>query len=189
MGLNADNITVLLDSVRAGDDNANDQLMSLVYDRLRVLAHNQLRRERQDHTLNTTALVHEAYLQLAKDQQMKPEDRSHFFALSAKIMRNILVSYARKRNAEKRGGGEKAVTYNDMLIGEDDQSAGLLALDEALEILSQNNERLAKVVEFKFFGGMKVNEIAQALSVSDKTVKRDWVKARAWLHQQLKNSA
>lgn len=157
-----------------------------IYEELRRIAHFQLRRERSGHTLNTTALVHEAYLRLADRSDTSWEDRTHFMALSARIMRHILIDYARKRNALKRGGDQVRVTFNDEFHGGDARMTQLIALDTALKQLAKQDERLARVVELRFFGGLKEVEIGDVLGISARTVRRDWRKARAWLSLALK---
>lgn len=175
-------VTRLLRAAREGDRAALDRLLPVVYDELRGLAAYQLRRERSGHTLHATALVHEAYMKLAGGGSVPARDRAHFLSIAARAMRQVLVDYARRRQAEKRGGGWHRTT-----LGEGDQAvefrpAELLALDRALETLE---ERQRRVVELRFFGGLEETEIAEALDVSARTVRRDWVKARAWLYREL----
>ncbi len=160
-----------------------------LYDELRRIAHYQLRRERSDHTLNTTALVHEAYLRLADNDDSNWENRTHFLALSARVMRHILIDYARKRSALKRGGDQVRVTFNDEFHGGDMRMAQLIALDNALKQLAEQDERLARVVELRFFGGLTEKEIGDVVGVSARTVRRDWRKARAWLSLTMKEDA
>lgn len=179
-------------SAAPGDDPSPDSTDSVqelapeIYDELRRIAHFQLRRERSGHTLNTTALVHEAYLRLADQSDASWENRTHFMALSARIMRHILIDYARKRNALKRGGDQVRVTFNDEFHGGEARMSQLIALDTALERLAEQDERLARVVELRFFGGLKEQEIGDVLGISARTVRRDWRKARAWLSLALK---
>jgi RNA polymerase sigma factor (TIGR02999 family) len=179
-------------SAAPADDSSPDSTDSVqelapeIYDELRRIAHFQLRRERSGHTLNTTALVHEAYLRLADQSDASWENRTHFMALSARIMRHILIDYARKRNALKRGGDQVRVTFNDEFHGGEARMSQLIALDTALERLAEQDERLARVVELRFFGGLKEQEIGDVLGISARTVRRDWRKARAWLSLALK---
>ena len=177
--------TTLLVEWRSGNRAALDALMPLVYDDLRKRAHGHLRREAEGHTLTTTALVHETYLKLLDLDRLRWQDRAHFLALASQAMRNILVSYARQHRAEKRGGGERPLTLDDELPVRTESAEHLLALDQALNRLGELSERLSQTVEMRFFGGMKVDEIAEVLGVSSGTVKLDWRKARAWLYREL----
>jgi RNA polymerase sigma factor (TIGR02999 family) len=184
-------ITGLLLAWRAGDQDALDQLFPRVYDELRHIAHRRLARERGDHTLGTTALVNEAYLKLIDQTRAQWSDRAHFFAVAARVMRRILVDYARQHLAQKRGGAATPVTLDDEAVGNatvaaDERADMLLALDEALTRLAELDERLSRVVECRFFGGLTEEETANALSVTARTVRRDWVKAKGWLHQALR---
>lgn len=179
-------ITGLLHAWRAGDRTAVDRLLPLVYDELRRIAHRQLGRERAGHTLGTTALVHEVYLKLVDQTRAKFEDRAHFFAIAARAMRRILVDYARRHQAAKRGGAAKQVSLDDAALVADERADTLLALDEALVRLGELDERLSRVVECRFFGGLTEEETAVALSVTARTVRRDWVKAKGWLSQELR---
>lgn len=175
----------LLQSVRRGDSGAADLLLPLVYDELRALAGAYLSRERPDHTLDATALVHEAYVRLAGECKIDWQSRAHFFAIAARAMRQVLVNYARTKNAQKRGGGARAVTLEDALALFEKPAINLLALDEALTALETQDETLARVVEYRFFGGMTVEETAEALGLSERTVRRAWATARARLHREL----
>ncbi len=177
-------ITLLLGHLSGGDAAAADRLMPQVYDALRAIAHRQLRGERAGHTLDTTALVHEAYLKLVQ-QESGWQNRAHFYALAALAMRRILVNYAHKRLAAKRGGGQAAVTFTDETYPHEAPPEALIALDEALERLAALNERQSRVVTCRFFGGLTHEEIAESLGVSIPTVRRDWRLARAWLAQEL----
>lgn len=181
-------ITQLLLDLSGGNRAAVDALMPLVYEELRQLAHRQLRRERQGHTLNTTALVHEAYLKLIDQQRVNWQNRAHFFALAAQAMRRILINYANNRLAQKRGGGQFLVTFNEQSVVQEARAEELVALDEALSTLAKLNARQSQVVEFQFFGGLRHEEIAEVLGVSVPTVRRDWRLARAWLSRELTNS-
>jgi len=178
-------LTQLLIDVRQGNHTAVGDLFDRVYDELRVLAHAQLRRMQPGYTLHTTALVHEAYLKLCDQTRLDVHDRAHFFALSARAMRQVLIDYFRRTRAEKRGGDHRPVMFQEGLIPVEDRGEVLLALDEALTRLAGLNERLSRVVEYKFFGGMTQEEIARVLGVTDRTVRNDWRKAKAWLAREL----
>lgn len=178
-------LTVLLKKAGEGYAGASNELFEKVYDELRVLAHAQLRKGNDFQTIHTTALVHEAYLKLFHQEQLDVENRVHFFALSAKVMRQIIVDYYRKKRASKRGGPQKNKTLNEELIPDQDPPKELLDLDQALKKLSRLNERLCTVVECKFFIAMKEEEIALHLGVTDRTVRNDWRKARMWLSREL----
>jgi RNA polymerase sigma-70 factor, ECF subfamily len=175
-------VTRLLEAAVAGDSGALDRLVPLVYEDLRRVAHRQLDREGGGHTLQTTALIHEAYLKIAGGGSVSATSRAHFLAIAARAMRQVLVDYARKRKAAKRGGGVISVTLGDEPQPTDASAEDLLALNEALE---QLDPRQRQVIECRFFGGMEEKDIAVALGVSERTVRRDWVKARAWLFQSL----
>lgn len=177
--------TRVLVRVRNGDAGAVDEILPYVYTELKQIAHRHLQRERKGHTLNTTALVHEAYLRLIGSANMEWQDRAHFRAVAAQAMRRILVDYARKRNAEKRGGKNRPLTLDETAIAVDAQADMLVALDEAMTRLANLSQRLSKVVEYRFFGGLTEEEIAEVLEVSDRTVRRDWVKAKAWLFKEI----
>ena len=169
-----------------GDQEALARLMPLVYDELRRLASRNLRRERPDHMLQTTALVHEAYLKLVDQQHANWQNRAQFFAIAAQLMRRILVDYARQEQAAKRGGDHLKVSLDEAAALSDEKSADLLALDEALDRLATLDPQQNRVVELRVFGGLGVEETAAALGISPRTVKREWSMARAWLHQELK---
>lgn len=160
--------------------------MPLVYDELRAIAHREMLRERADHTLDTTALVHEAYLNLVKNERLDWQSRAHFLSMAAIAMRRILVDYARRRAADKRGGGEAIVTLDDSQLAHESRPEEFIELDEALTRLNTRNPRLASVVTYKFFGGLTHDEIAEVLGVSVPTVHRDWRLARLWLSRELK---
>jgi RNA polymerase sigma factor (TIGR02999 family) len=178
-------ITRLLQELRDGDASALDRLLPLVYDQLRRIAHRQLRQPGAAHTLNTTALVHEAYLKLIGQAGVDPENRAHFFAIAARAMRQILIDQARKHGTLKRGGSWKRVPLDDRVIALEEQADLLLALDDALARLAALNERLSRIVECRFFGGLTEPETAAALALSERTVRRDWLKARLWLYGEL----
>lgn len=178
-------VTGLLQQWRGGDPAALERLLPLVHDTLHRLAHRYVNRERKDHTLQTTALVNEAFLRLVGQDGTAFADRAHFFAVSAQVMRHILVDYARQRAAGKRGGDFRRVTLDDEVPAADERSAELVALDEALAALERVNPRGSKVVELRYFGGMSNREAAEVLQVSETTVERDWRLARAWLYREL----
>jgi RNA polymerase sigma factor (TIGR02999 family) len=181
-------VTELLQHWKQGDEQALHTLLPLLYKELRRLAHYHLQSERPDHTLQSTALVHEAYLRLLGGQPVEFQNRAHFVALASRLMRQILVDYARERRASKRDGGCRiAVEYLDALAISGD--AELVALDDALSELGRIDERQAKIVEMKFFGGLSAPEISQVLGLSRATVDRDWATARVWLHRQMSRSA
>jgi RNA polymerase sigma factor (TIGR02999 family) len=175
-------VTRLLEAAVGGDSQAMDRLVPLVYEDLRRVAHRQLDREGGGHTLQTTALVHEAYIKLATGGAMSATSRAHFLAIAARAMRQVLVDYARRRKAAKRGGGVISVTLGDEAGAADTSADDLLALDDAL---NQLEPRQRQVIECRFFGGMEEKDIAEALGISERTVRRDWVKARAWLYREL----
>lgn len=179
-------ITQLLAQLSGGNRTVVDELMPRVYDEMLVLARRQLRGERAGHTLNTTALVHEAYLKLVRQDQVTWQNRAHFFSIAALAMRRILINYANKRMAEKRGGGEPLATFEEEQVARAMRAEELVALDEALDRLAAMNERQSTVVTLSFFGGLKHKEIAEVLDVSVPTVRRDWRLARAWLSRELK---
>jgi RNA polymerase sigma factor (TIGR02999 family) len=182
--------TELLVSGRTGGGHAVEALLPLVYDELRAIAHGQLRRERADHTLGTTALVHEAYLKLIDQRQADWQDRTHFFSIAARAMRRILIDYARKHVAAKRGGGFRKVTLEEAVqLAAGERADELLAIDDALRRLASLDERQARVVEYRFFGGMTEEETAEALGVTSRTVRRDWIKAKGWLQRELARGA
>src|SRR5688500_17531352 len=181
-----ENVTELLMAHRAGADRAFERLVPLVYDELRRQAARHLRRERGNHTLQPTALVHEAYLKLADQRDVEWRNRAHFFAIAARIMRRILVDHARGRHRDKRGGGSVPVVFEDALAIADARDLDLVALDDALSALAELDERQSRVVELRFFAGLEVEETAEALGVSPTTVKRDWSLARAWLRREMR---
>jgi RNA polymerase sigma factor (TIGR02999 family) len=181
-------VTELLRHWKDGDNKALDALLPLVYQELRRLAHYHLQAERPDHTLQSTALVHEAYLRLLGGQPVDIQNRAHFFAIASRLMRQVLVDYARERRASKRDGGCRiAVEFLDALSGNGD--AELLALDDALNELARIDKRQGEIVEMKFFGGLSSPEISHLLGLSRATVDRDWATARVWLHRQMSRTA
>lgn len=182
-------VTELLDEWRRGDTAALDRLTPLVYDELRRIAHRYMRAERGGHTLETTALVNEAYLRLATQRRVEWQDRAHFFAVTAQVMRHVLIDHARRRRYAKRGGAEaQQVPLEEAHAMTTERAAELLALDEALEKLAQLDPRKARVVELRYFGGLSLEETAAVLEVSAMTVRRDWRAARAWLYQEMRNA-
>jgi RNA polymerase sigma factor (TIGR02999 family) len=180
-------VTELLARWSDGDDAALAELTPLVYEELRRLAHRHMGGERTDHTLQTTALVNEAYLRLADQTSLHWQNRAHFFAVAARAMRRILISYARSQRSQKRGGGAIKMDLDEAAIVSPEQSKEILDLHEALEQLSELDSRKAQVVELKYFGGLNYDEIAEVLKVSPVTVRRDWRFAKAWLYSQLQN--
>ena len=178
-------VTGLLIAWGAGDESAFDQLVPLVHAELRRLAHRQMGRERAGHTLQTTALVNEAYLRLIDVSQVKWQDRAHFFAMSARLMRRILVDHARARQSRKRGGTTRRVSLEDAHVVSQERSADLVALDDALQALAAVDARKCQVVELRYFGGLSIEESAEALQVSPETIQRDWRLAKAWLQREL----
>lgn len=176
---------LLLDWDGAGERDSMDRLLPLVYDELHRIAHRHLALEHVGHTLVTTALVHEAYLRLVDQTRVRWVDRSHFFAVAARVMRRVLVDYARRYRAAKRGAGARPVDLDAVEVPLAERSESLIALDEALERLADLNPRLSRIVECRFFAGMTEEETAEALGVTERTVRRDWVKARGWLSREL----
>lgn len=183
-------ITRLLKEGSQGGREAADELMPLVYDELRRLARDYLRRERPDHTLQPTALVHEAYLRLVDQRNVDWQGRTHFFAVAARMMPRVLIDHARRKLSAKRGRDRRRVSLEGLFTRQDDREreVDLLDLGEALRKLNEQSERQARIVELRFFGGLSVEETAHELGISSKTVKRDWRFARAWLRNQLKAS-
>ncbi len=184
-----DRITQLLEQWSHGDNAALAELTPLVYEELRRLAHHFMGGERSDHTLQTTALVNEAYLRLAGQSNLRWQSRAHFFAVAARAMRQILVNYAKASQSQKRGGGALKVELNEVALISPEQTTEILDVHEALERLATLDSRKAHVVELKYFGGLKHDEIAEVLKISTVTVRRDWVFAKAWLHNELHNAA
>jgi RNA polymerase sigma factor (TIGR02999 family) len=178
-------VTQLLHAYAGGDRDAFDRLVPMVYDELRRIARNHLRRTNRGATLDTTGLVHEAYLKLAGQKGMRVEDRGHFLAIAACAMRQVIISRARSRLAAKRGGGVIPVTLDEERVGSDAQAEWLLDLDRALALLRERDEKLARTVECRFFAGLSEEETAQALGVSLRTAQRNWMRARAWIRAEL----
>ncbi len=184
-GAAAGQVTELLVAVRGGDRSAFDRLLPRVYGELRRLARRQLGRERHGHTLLATDLVHEAYMKLVDQSGVEWQGRAHFFAVAARAMRQVLIDYARKRATEKRGGDLLRTTLGDRAFAAAYSPEQLLALDQALDRLAELDERLPRVVEMRFFAGLKEQEIAEVLGTSERTIQRDWARARAWLYREL----
>ena len=180
-------ITQLLVAWSEGDRGALDELVPLVHAELRRIARNYMRGERKGHTLQTTALINEAYLRLVDQKQVRWQNRAHFLAIASEMMRRILVDYARRRQFQKRGGGAIQVTLSDAAEVVNERSPDLVALDEALTSLAEIDPRRSRVVELRFFGGLSIEETAEVLKVSTTTVERDWTIAKAWLHKTVMN--
>src|SRR5215472_14574024 len=181
-------VSALLLKWRGGDENALRDLLPLVYNELRRLAHYYLQRQRPDHTLQSTALVHEAYLRLSKQREGKFQNRAHFFAICAQLMRQILVEYARSQQAAKRKRGQK-VMFNDAIQLVKARAPDLVALDDALNILARLDPQQCRIVEFRFFGGLSIEDTAHVLGISTATVKRDWSTAKAWLRHEMSRTS
>jgi RNA polymerase sigma factor (TIGR02999 family) len=179
-------VTQLLNQLKRGNRHAEEQLIPLVYDELRRIAANYMRREDRDHSLQPTVLVHEAYLRLTRMQDVDWQCRSHFFAVSSRLMRRILVDHARHQHAQKRGDGLDPVSFDEAVVFSPQRPADVIALDEALKDLAEIAPRQARVVEMRFFTGMTEEEIGEALDIHPRTVKRDWRIARNWLYQTLR---
>lgn len=180
-------ITQLLHKIKNGSEEAYDKLFPLVYDELKRLAYSKLKKEHKDITYTETALVHEVYMKIADQESLEAEDKSHFFAIAVRCMRRILVDHARKKKAEKRGGDQRDLTYIDELLKVRYKAEELVDLDAKLKELAKLNQRLADVVTLRFFGQMTVPATAEALDVSERTIERDWAKAKGWLYKELKN--
>jgi len=178
-------VTELLHNWRNGDRQALDELMPLVYEELRRIAHRYMRRERPGQSMQTTALVNEAYLRLVGSAPVEWQDRAHFFAVAATVMRHLLVDRARAREYGKRGGGARQVSLDEAAVVSPAQDLDLLALDEVLDKLAEVDERKSRLVELRYFGGLSAEEAAEVLGVSEITVKREWLKAKAWLYREL----
>ena len=179
------NITHLLKEWGEGDQQALDELTPLVYEELRQQAARYLRKERPNHSLQATALINEAFLRLIDVKDVQWQNRAHFFAIAANLMRRVLVDHARRRDAEKRGGSQVCLTLDEGLAWANEPDVDLLAIDEALDRLALIDEQQARIVELRFFSGLTVEETATALGISPKTVKRDWSVARAWLKREI----
>jgi RNA polymerase sigma-70 factor (ECF subfamily) len=183
-----DDVTALLGQLAKGDDAAASKLIPIVYDELRRLAAGYMRRERPDHTLQPTALVHEAYVKLTEQRVTDWRGRAHFFGIAAQIMRRILIDHARGHLRDKRGGGMIPVPLDEAVVFSPEQSSELVRLDASLERLAKLDPRQSRIVELRFFGGLTVEQTAELLGISAKTVKRDWSMAKAWLHGDMRAS-
>lgn len=182
-------ITQLLKRWRGGDQTALDQLMPLVYDELHALAERAMHQQPGGHTLQPTALVNEAYLRMCDLPQIEWQDRAHFFAVAARVMRFLLVDHARAQGFAKRGGGIQRVELEEAVVYAPERSAELLALDDALDRLAVVDEKKSRIVELRYFGGLTVEEIAEVLGLAVSNVKREWAKAKLWLHHELQSNA
>lgn len=181
-------VTQLLRNWQVGDQSARDQLLEIVYEELRRQAARYLRRERPDHTLQPTALVHEAYLQLIDQSRVNWENRAHFFGAAARLMRRVLVDHARAHQAEKRGSGEEKLALDEAMAVPQSKDLNILALNDALEELARMDEQQSRIVELRYFGGLSIEETATVTGVSPATVKREWAMAKAWLQTQIKRT-
>ncbi len=182
-------ITQMLIKLTDGNQDIVNQILPHIYDELRMLAGSYLRRERVDHTLQPTALVHEAYMKLIDQRQVQWQNRAHFFGIAAQVMRRLLMDHARKHTADKRGGVvEKLPLEEEILIVSHDKSAELIALDDALQTLGAMDEQKAKIVELRYFGGLSIEETAEVMNVSVPTINRQWRMAKAWLYSELANN-
>ncbi len=185
----AEEVTSLLNRLAGGDQEAADKLVPLVYEELRRIAASRLRRERPDHTLQTTALVHEAYIKLAVQRNAKWQNRAQFFGVAAQVMRRVLVDYARAQQRVRRGGRQQKVSLEDVLLVSADRTDELLAVNESLTKLQELDPRQARIVELRYFGGLTIEEIAEVVGVSTKTVTRELKVAKAWLYGDLKRNS
>jgi RNA polymerase sigma factor (TIGR02999 family) len=182
----SEKISVLIDKMRGGED-VYDDIYAMVYDELKRMAAYKMRQEDPNMTYSRTELVHETYLKMVSQSEISFNDKSHFLAIASNCMRQVLIDHARKKNADKRGNNPEKRTYVDEMFSRDRKMVDeLLEIDEALDRLAKLNPRLSNVVTMKFFGGMNIEEIAEALGISESTVNRDWIKARGWLHKELK---
>jgi len=178
-------VTQLLAAWGQGDRSALDRLLPLVHAELRRIARRQMSQERPGHTLQATALVNEAYLKLAGQQEFEWQNRAHFFAVAAQVMRHILIDHARAHAREKRGGGAIQVSLNEIAVVNEDQAEHFIALDEALRSLEYLDPQKSKIVELRYFGGLSIEETAEVLDISSRTVRREWQRARAWLYRMI----
>jgi len=185
MASDPENVTRLLLEWSDGNQQALEEMLPLIYDELRHLAHNFLYRERPGHTLQTTALVHEAYLKLIDQRDARWQNRAHFFAIAAQAMRRILIDSARKHVAEKRGGGGEKLSLGEVASISLEPDDNLLALDEALNALAEIDPEQSRIIELRYFGGLTIEETAEVMKLSPATIKREWAMARAWLHHAL----
>lgn len=181
-------ITILLREYKNGSEDAYNQLFPLVYDELKLKAYKELLHERDNHTFSKTDLVHEVYLKMFNQKETKLVNRAHFFAIAGRCMRQILVDHARKKLTEKRGEGAPHQTYVDELVGVSEEARKIVNIDKCLKRLGKLNNRLVSIVEMRYFGEMNIEEIADVINLSPRTVKRDWAKAKGWLHKELKKT-
>src|SRR6266496_3995761 len=181
----AHSVSYLLEQWNSGDPKALDELMPLIYGELRKMARRYMSQQNPGHTLQTTALIHEAYLRLVKQKEKHFQNRAHFFGVAAKAMRHILVDYARARNTDKRGAGARPISLEEAALVTQERAAELVAFDDALKELEKLSKRQSRVVELRYFGGLSVEETATVLEVSPDTVMRDWSMAKSWLHRAL----
>ena len=185
----AEEITAILNELGRQEGGITDQFVPLVYDELKKIARSKLRFERKGHTLNTTALVHEAYVKLSKQDQTQWQSRVHFMAVASTVMRRVLINYAESRNAQKRGGGNADLNIDDIPIAIDEERADeILSLDEALKKLADFDKQGAQMIEYRFFGGLSQKEIAEVMGISERTVRRQWVVAKSWIKREIETS-
>ncbi len=187
MTQNTPNITQYLHDWRDGNNAALEEMLPFVYNELRLIAKRYRSKERADHTFQTTELINEAYMKLVDQNGTDWQNRSHFFAVASRVVRNLLVDYARAKNYQKRGSGAEKVNIDDIALFTPEPNENLLALDDALNRLAKFDERKSKIVELRYFGGLSSEETAEVLAVSEITVKREWLKAKAWLYNELSN--
>jgi RNA polymerase sigma factor (TIGR02999 family) len=188
MAMPPSEVTALLEQWSTGREDALDQLLPAIYDELRRLASSYVRRERQDHTLQATALVHEAFLKLVDQRVVRWQNRAHFFGIAAQVMRRILVDYARAHTAAKRGSGERPVSLDEALVVAATSGVDLLALNQALTRLAELDPRQGRIVELRFFGGLTIEETGEVLGIAPATIGREWTLAKAWLYAELGRS-
>lgn len=181
------NISLILKDWSSGNRDAVDELMPVIYDELKKIAAQYLRKERREHTLQPTELAHEAYLKLIDISNVNWQDRAHFFAVSAQVIRHILVDHARAKATDKRGGAAERIVLDEAISFSEEQDTDLLALDEALKNLATFDEQQSKIVELRFFGGLTIEETAEVLKISPATIKREWTLAKAWLFKRMKD--
>lgn len=187
MALDSNEITRFLKDWSGGDASAADELLPVVYDELRRIARRYRSKERSEHTLQTTEIINEAYIKLNNQRESDWQSRAHFFAVASRIMRHLLVDHARTRNYQKRGSGAEKISLDDVAVFSEERGRELLALDEALDNLARLDQRKGRIVELRYFGGLSALETADVLGVSEITVKREWLKAKAWLYDALRN--
>jgi RNA polymerase sigma-70 factor (ECF subfamily) len=181
-----ENVTRLLQNLKRGDAAAEARLISVVYNELRRLAAYYMRRERPDHTLQATALVHEAFMRLTEQRDVNWQDKAHFFGIAAQLMRRVLIDHARAHLRVKRGAGGQKLSLDEGLLLTESRSAELIAVNDAIDRLALLDSRQARIIELRFFGGLSVEETAEVVGISPKTVKRDWSLAKAWLYEELR---